>query len=234
MAPPTAFVPPTYDLRVLGPGPGRMGRLDALADEYLALAERVVGRAFARVPAFAAAAAAETGREAEWYRATTKERYLVELLAGIVMGRQFWPAFVARRDTVLILPDCLRLDPEGCQREDDPGGARCTRCHPECRVAELTEVGERYGAQAHFSVRERAGQFKVLLARHAELSVLGVACVWMLASGMRAAEEARIPSQGVLLDYCACDHWTDAPEPTDTVVARVEELLRAKAAARRR
>jgi hypothetical protein len=53
----------------------------------------------------------------------------------------------------------------------------------------------------------------------------------MLASGMRAAEEAGVPSQGVLLNYCGCEHWRDDPVVTDAVVERVEAILTAKAAA---
>lgn len=71
------------------------------------------------------------------------------------------------------------------------------------------------------------------MSRRCHLSLIGIACIWMLANGMRAAEEARLPSRGVLLDFCACDHWVDVPEPTDTVVARVEQILRGKASARR-
>ncbi len=47
---------------------------------------------------------------------------------------------------------------------------------------------------------------------------------------MRAAEEAGVPSQGVLLNYCGCEHWRDDPVVTDAVVERVEAILAAKAA----
>lgn len=228
--PSTEFTPPTYDLRTLGGGLEIYERLDRLADEYLALAEATVGAAFARVPEFSARAACEKGRAEEYYRATIKERYLVELLACVTMGRQFWPAFVARRDTVMILPDCLRVDPDGCQREETDCGERCTHCHEDCLISRITTVGERFGVDAYFSKRERPEQFKAMRKRYPDLSVLGVACIWMLAVGMRAAEEARIPSQGVLLNYSACEHWLAQPVTTDAVVERVEVLLGAKAA----
>ncbi|HEY3358638.1 MAG TPA: DUF116 domain-containing protein [Polyangia bacterium] len=183
--PPGGFVPPTYDLRALGRDLGLYARLDQLADEYLGLAERLVGPAFTGVAAFAARA--QGG---------------------------------------------LRADPDDCLREETDCGARCRRCRPDCLIGDLTEAAERHGAEAYFSVRERAGQFKALLRGGPDLAVLGVACIWMLAHGMRSAEEARIPSQGVLLNYAACEHWTDRPASTDAVVARVDEILRAKAAAR--
>lgn len=224
--PPDEAAAPTYDLRELGEGLAIYERLDRLADRLLALADSEVGRAFCRVPAFAAKAALEQGRDEEYYRRTTKERYFVELLACVVMGRQFWPEFVRRRDTVLILPDCLRRQGAGCKRKTTRYGTRCTACDPECAICRTTVVAARYGAAAFFAEMDHGKQFRRLKrGRFRDLSVLGVACIWMLASGMRAAEEAGVPSQGVLLNYCGCEHWTEAPRVTDAVVERVEAIL---------
>jgi hypothetical protein len=224
---------PTYDLRELGAGLGLYARLDRLADRFLELAGDEVGAAFTRVPEFAARAATETGREAEWYRRTPRERYLVELLAIVLMGRQLWPAFAARRDVVVILPDCLRIDGDACRREaDGDRGPRCTGCNPDCVAGRISDVAEEHGAAAYFAERERAAQFGAWKRAHPDLALLGVACIWMLAKGMRDAEEAGIPSQGVLLNYSACDHWSAAPATTDAVVERVAEILRLRAARR--
>ena len=233
MAGPSRRVPPTYDLRALGEGLEVYARLDRLADEVLAVAEDAVGEAFVRVPAFAARAREEAGREDEGFRRTTKERYLVELLACVVMGRQFWEAFVARRDTVVILPHCLARAGERCRRERTRYGARCTACHPRCAARRLTEIAAAHGGDAYFSSRDHAKQFRALArGRFPDLSVVGVACLWMLANGMRAAEEAGVPSQGVLLSYCGCEHWTDPPMVTDACVERLEAILTAKDEAR--
>jgi uncharacterized protein len=226
---PAAAVPPTYDLRELGEGLEIYERFDRLADRFIELADREVGPAFARVPAFVARARLEGGREDEVYRRTTRERYLVELLACVVMGRQFWPDFVARRDTVLILPGCLRRQGDACKRKRTRYGTRCTACDPECAVCRITLAAARHGAASYFSDRDHEKQFRALArGRYSDLSVLGVACIWMLAAGMRAAEEAGVPSQGVLLNYCGCVHWTEETMVTDAVVERVEAILAAK------
>jgi hypothetical protein len=220
---------PTYDLRELGSGLELYRRLDRLADRFLALAGEEVGAAFTRVPAFAARAAVEEGRQEEWYRRTTRERYLAELAAVVIMGRQSWERFAARRDVVVILPDCLRIDWDACKREaDGPGGTRCMSCNPDCLAGQISDVAEEHGAVAYFAERERAAQFGAWRQAYPDLALLGVACIWMLAKGMRDAEEAGIPSQGVLLNYSACDHWSDAPATTDAVVERVAEILRAR------
>ena len=118
--------PPTYDLRELGDGLEAYERLDRLADRFLEIAGAEVGCAFARVPGFVERASREGGRDDEYYRRTTRERYLVELLACVVMGRQFWPEFVARRDTVLILPDCQRRQRGRLQAPGhSPSGRAC-------------------------------------------------------------------------------------------------------------
>ena len=227
-------LPPTYDLSTLGKDGDLYSRLEAFADRFGDLADREVGPAFSIVPAFSGQAAAEVGREEEFYRRTTRERYLLELLAVTVMARQFWPAFAARRDTVLILPDCLRLKEKGCGRKNTRMGPRCTICYPDCLVGRITAAGRRFGVQAYFAQMGHPRQFRALRRTYPDLSVVGVACIWMLAAGMRAAEEAGIPSQGVLLTYCGCEHWTDDPFVTDASVARVEAILEAKARERGR
>jgi hypothetical protein len=230
---PAEFVPPTYDLRELGEGPAISERLEALADRMLAVAGEEVGCAFARVPVFAERARGEGARRDEYYRRTTRERYLAELFACVVMNRQFWPEFASRRDTVLILPDCLRRRGDECERKGSRAGTRCTACDETCAVGRMTVAAAKRGAGAFFAIRDHGRQFRRLQRdRFKDLSVIGVACIWMLASGMREAEGAGVPSQGVLLNYCGCDHWADKPHITDTVVERVVGILDAKARAR--
>lgn len=221
--------PPTYDLRSLREGCGVYASLDQLAGEFLRSADRCLGPALAEVPTFLQGIIGEEGRPDECYRHATPERYSLELLACTIMARQFWPDFVARRDTVLILPDCLRIRQKGCGRKKTRFGSACTACHPDCLVARITGVGALYGAPAYFSDMDHPKQFKALRKKHPDLSVVGVACVLMLANGMRAAEAAGVPSQGVLLTYCGCDHWTHKPFTTHAEVERVVAILKAKA-----
>ncbi len=230
---PGALMPPTYDLRSLGEGTAIYERLGRMADQMLAVAGEQVGCAFVRVPGFVERACRESGRDEEYYRRTTRERYLAELLACVVMNRQFWPEFVARRDTVLILPDCLRRRGEECERKGSRYGSRCKVCDETCAIGRMTVEAAKRGAGAFFSDLEHEKQFRLLKrGRYRDLSVIGVACIWMLANGMRSAEAARVPSQGVLLNYCGCEHWLDEPCVTDAAVERVVEILDAKARAR--
>lgn|GEM_PF-565403 len=221
--------PPTYDLRQLGEGLDLYRLLDRLADDWTALAQELAP-ALSLVPVFAARAASETGREEERFRRTTADRYALELLACLVMGRQHWPEFVACRDTLLLLPDCARARVEGCRREPTRYGPRCTGCHPRCTIRSLTETGARYGADAYFAEMGHERQLKAMRrGKYRDLSVVGVACIWMLAQGMRAAEGVGVPSQGVFLDYCGCEHWCEEPFATAAAVERLDGILAAKA-----
>ena len=229
--PPREPDPPTYDLREVGEGLELYRRLDRLADEWVGLARGRLGAALARVPDFAARASAETGRDEERFRRTSADRYALELLACLVMSRQHWPDFVARRHTVLLLPDCARARLERCARAQTRYGACCTGCHPRCTIRSLTEVGARFGADGYFAELGHERQLKAMRrGKYSDLSVVGVACIWMLAQGMRAAEGVGIPSQGVFLTSCGCEHWTEEPFVTGTAVERLEAILAAKAA----
>ena len=204
-------LPPTYDLRVFGDGLEPYGLVDV--DLPGALEASLHRLPYSASPRLRGTDGGRRGADDTRYRRTPPERYALEFLAFAVMSRQFWPAFAARRHTVLILPDCLRIREKGCARKHTPTGSACTVCHADCLVGRMTEVGRRYGAPAFFSDMDHPKQFKALRRLYPDLSVIGVACVLMLAEGMRAAEAAEIPSQGVLLTYCGCDHWTDDPSP---------------------
>ena len=150
--------------------------------------------------------------------------------AGVLLGRHIGREGGARRDTVLILPDCLRRQGSACKRKGTRYGTRCTACDGACAICRITAAAARHGAGAYFADMEHEKQFRALMrGTYRELSVIGVACIWMLAGGMRAAEAAGVPSQGVLLNFCGCEHWRDDPVVTDAVVEQVEAILAAKA-----
>jgi hypothetical protein len=227
--PPRSISPPTFDLRELGGDIVIYERLNEFADRFLTMADEDIGAAFAKIPDYCALYANQKKHPEFDLRATPLERYYLEILSYVILSRQFLGDFNEKRDTVLILPDCLAIRVDKCEKKKTRFGYKCTACHKGCKVNQLTQLAEEYGAGAYFATREFAKQFKRLKrGRYKDLSVIGVACVMMLAGGMRSAEEAGVPSQGVLLNFCGCEHWADEPFPTDTVVERVEELLRGK------
>lgn len=225
---------PTFDLRELGEGLGIYARLDGFADRFLSAADEDIGTAFAKIPDYCRRANQQKDREEYELRRTPLQRYYLELLSYVILSRQFRDDFNEKHDTVLILPDCLAIRLDKCEKKKTRYGDRCTGCAPDCAINEITQLAMDYGADAYFATMEFDKQFKALLrGKYKDLSVVGIACIMMLALGMRAAEEAGVPSQGVLLNYCGCEHWADEQFVTDTVVAKVEEVLRGKDGTRR-
>src|SRR5512135_3630132 len=155
-------LPPTYELRALGEGLEPYRLLEEISRGALETGLQRLGPLLTQVPAFVALTAGDAGRDDTRYRRTPPERYALEFLAFAVLSRQFWPAFAARRHTVLILPDCLRIREKGCARKPTPTGSACTVCHADCLVGRMTEVGRRYGAPAFFSDTDHPKQFKAL------------------------------------------------------------------------
>ncbi|MCP4231456.1 MAG: DUF116 domain-containing protein [bacterium] len=227
--------PPTFDLRELGEGMDIYDRLDAFADLFLRTADKDIGAAFDKIPDYCRRASEQKDHEEYELRRTPLERYYLELLSYTILSRQFRDDFIEKRYTVLILPDCLAIRLDKCEKKRTRYGNRCTACDPGCTVNEITQLAMKYNAGAFFADMGYEKQFKAMTrGKFKDLSVVGVACIMMLAGGMRAAEEAGVPAQGVLLNYCGCEHWTDDQFVTDAVVAKVEEILRGKERTKKR
>ena len=58
--------------------------------------------------------------------------------------------------------------------------------------------------------------------------MIGIACIMMLASGMRTAHEVSVPARGVLLSFTGCDHWNDKPFASQFPMEQLENILREK------
>ncbi len=229
--PPCPTSPPTFDLRELGEGLDIYARLDDFVDRFLLTADEDIGGAFGKIPDYCRLASQQKDHEEYELRRTPLQRYYLELLSYVILSRQFRDDFAEKLDTVLILPDCLAIRLDKCEKKRTRYGNRCTACDDDCTINEITQVATKYGAGAFFADMGYEKQFKAMIqGKYKDLSVVGVACIMMLAGGMRAAEEAGIPSQGVLLNYCGCEHWVDDQFVTDAVVAKVEEVLRGKEA----
>jgi uncharacterized protein len=211
---------PTYRL-----GPDFYSRLDRLVDELIPRGLAALEADLSAIDAFAAAARSEDpGRDAHALRTTPREVYLLEALSFAVLDRVHRPAFEASDRVLVVLPDCLSLHNPGCRKVEGEHGARCARCTPTCPAARATALAEKYGAGAIFSERD----LEALLTAHrgeGGLGVVGIACVLMLAGGMRTAALLGVPPRGVLLEGCGCEHWNDEVFGTTFALERLEAIL---------
>jgi hypothetical protein len=159
------------------------------------------------------------------FRRTPKPFYLIEALYYKIFDDFNRDAFNQTKDTVLILPDCLSLMQDKCKKERRELGKVCTHCVPNCTINKIMEIADKYAIEGYFSKRALVEQLEKIRKDKPSLSVIGISCLLTLASGMRSANEAGVPSRGVFLNFTGCEHWADKPFPTETAIEKLRAIL---------
>ncbi len=215
--------PPTYQL-----GPGFEQKLTSFVEALMSASEDIFADEFARVGYFVEMAKADSSlRDDHDLRRTPKQFYLLEAVSYKLYDQVNREGFNRTKETLIILPDCLTLHNPDCRKTDDTIGDECTGCTTECQANEVTQLARQFGATALFSKRKLKDQLQHHAGRSNDIGVIGVACILMLAEGMRTAMELGIPVRGVPLDFTGCEHWNDQPFasrfPLDQLRAILEE-----------
>jgi len=109
------------------------------------------------------------------------------------------------------MPDCLSLHNPKCEKVETRFGYVCKRCTQSCQAYEIGDLARRYGLKIIFSKRKLEMQLEHYQKKMGDLGVIGIACIKMLAMGMRSAAEVGVPARGVLLNFSGCEHWNDQP-----------------------
>ncbi|MBI5291270.1 MAG: DUF116 domain-containing protein [Chloroflexi bacterium] len=151
--------------------------------------------------------------------------YHLGMLGTELLSRAYRARFLATRRRIVIVPPCLRAQPEEkCQAVATPLGARCGHCTPTCRVHQITRLGEKRGFEV-YSIPDELRVFAAGTGR-ADVGVVGVACALTNWGGGWEMESAGVPAQGLLLDYVGCNlHWDEKGIPTDTNLRKLEEVV---------
>ncbi|MBN2227281.1 MAG: DUF116 domain-containing protein [candidate division Zixibacteria bacterium] len=204
-------------------------KLDAFTDRFLKDGLELFAKEFASIDAFRQRALDDPDDRADAsFRRNPIEMYLLEAVYYRVMEQVNREAFNRAKDTVLILPDCMSLMMDRCKRERTPHGKICMRCVPNCQINKIMQIADRYHLEGYFSKRALTEQLANIKKDKPSLAVIGISCILTLASGMRSAKEAGVPSRGVFLNFTGCEHWADHPFPTETAVDRVQAILEEK------
>lgn len=215
---------PTYQLQ-----PGFPEKLDAFVDRFLTDGFDLFAFEFERIDPFVQQAQCDqSDRDDKELRRTPKEKYLLEMLSFRIYDRLNRDEFNRRKSTLIVMPDCLSLHNPTCEKVETENGTFCRRCKPECQAYEISELARKYKAKFVFSKRSLSKQMEYFDKQLGDLSVIGVACITMLASGMRTADEAGIPSRGVLLNFTGCEHWNDQPFASAFTLSWLEAILKEK------
>ncbi len=215
---------PTYKL-----GSDFYERLEKFVEGFLDDGYSFFEKEFDGLDEYIAAANADTpGSNDVKLRRIAKEKYLLEMVNFFVLDRLNREAFNKAKDTLIVLPDCLTLHNPDCLRIEEKWGDICMRCEPTCQAFEVMDLADKYSLVVVFSKRKLTEQLEHFSGKSGDLSVVGIACINMLAEGMRSASDAGVPARGVLLDFSGCEHWQDPPCASRFQLSRLESILKEK------
>jgi hypothetical protein len=99
---------------------------------------------------------------------------------------------------------------------------------PTCQAYQTGDLAKKYGLKIVFSKRKLAEQIEYFSGKMEDLSVIGIACITMLASGMRTAADVGVPARGVLLNFTGCEHWNDEPFASEFAFSSLKAILEEK------
>ena len=212
---------PTYHL-----GDDFRERLDSFTNRVLSEGYEYFSKEFARIDGYLEKARrADSG---ESLRRTDKAVYLMELLAFKIKDELDRDAFNRARKTLIVMPDCLSLHNPDCEKVETKFGNVCKRCLESCQAYGIGDLAARYRCKTIFSKRKLTKQLEHYQETMGDLGVIGIACIKMLAEGMRTAAEVGIPARGVLLNFSGCEHWNDQPCASEFSMRWLEDILEEK------
>ncbi len=214
---------PTYRL-----GPDFNQKLDSFVRKFLAEGFELFSEEFQRVQPFIDRARRNGKRDDGDLRQTEKEKYLLELVSFKIYDELNREKFNKCKSTLIVMPDCLSIHEKECEKVEKSYGFFCKRCLPTCRAYEIGELAKQYGLKIVFSKRKLTEQIEYFSKKMDDLSVIGIACILMLASGMRTAAEVGVPARGVPLNFTGCEHWNDEPFASDFAMESLKAILEEK------
>jgi hypothetical protein len=200
------------------------------ASEFQDEAGRVLGRYTPNVEPFLANEWSENeARDDRALRGRKRVEYHLNLVGTEWLSRAFRPAFRAAPHKIVIAPPCMkaRSDDECKAQANEARLQVCQNCTPDCRVNQLTRLGEKRGFQVYLIPDELVSVAAQSVGSvNQTVGVIGISCALTNAPGGWDARSIGLPAQGLLLDYCGCSyHWDDKGFPTDANFYKLLELL---------
>jgi hypothetical protein len=215
---------PTYFL-----DPDLLSKLDYYIQNGRRDGLRFFSKEFANIDNFVARATIDQdNRDDQDVRRSPKEKYLSELIAYRTFDLENREAFNRTRKTLIVMPHCISLDNPDCQKTETKVGEVCRNCVSSCQAFQIGELAQKYRLKIIFSKKYLTWQLEHFKNRMKDMGVIGIACILMLADGMRAAAKLGIPARGVLLNYCGCDHWNDNQFASAFTMSTLESILEEK------
>jgi hypothetical protein len=153
--------------------------------------------------------------------------YHLNMVGTEILNRAFREQFLKTDRKLVLLPPCMTAKPRNqCEARSTPLGSRCAGCTPDCRVHQVTKLGEKHGFEVLIMPHELSifSNRQMQPTKGSTLGIVGVSCPLTNVTGGWETKDMGLPAQGVLLDYCGCPwHWHREGIPTDI---NLQQLLR--------
>ena len=218
---------PTYKLN-----PDSNDKLEKFIKKYLTEGMALFETEFEKIDSFVKQARCEKAtvskRDDHILRSHPKEHYLLEFTAFKIYDELNREEFNRRRNTLIIMPDCLSIHEKECKKVETKYGFVCHRCQQSCQAYEITELARKYKVKTLFSKRSLSEQLEYHAKKMGDMGVIGVACLMMLSNGMRTAFDVDVPARGVLLNFTGCEHWNDKSFASEFNLDALETILKEK------
>lgn len=201
-------------------------KLAQLTDWFAMRSREELGCFIERIAGFLASHETGPGRDDDYFCQSPHLEYYLNMVGSEILNRNLRPGFLNMKQKLVVLPGCLRANPQGCQAEPWLLGLSCTHCTPGCRVSRIANLGLKHGFTAAMvlhqtSLSSHAGDLETF-NRQGGCGVLGVACVLSLLEGGYLLESRGLPAQCVPLDHSSCpNHWQGGKGPTTVNLDRL-------------
>ncbi|MFH2049195.1 MAG: DUF116 domain-containing protein, partial [bacterium] len=187
-------------------------KLDSFVNQFIKNGFEEFSDEFTDIDEFVSRALTDdSNRNDKKLRSTPKEKYLLEVVAFKIYDELNRKAFNKTDRTLIVLPDCLSLHNPDCEKKETSYGDICMSCTNSCRAFSVMELAKKYNAEVTFSKRKLEQQLGHYKKELGDVGVIGIACIMMLANGMRKAIDEGVPTRGVFLSFTGCEHWNDEP-----------------------
>ncbi|GJQ63044.1 MAG: hypothetical protein SCALA702_20970 [Melioribacteraceae bacterium] len=156
-----------------------------------------------------------------------KTDYYLNMVGAELMNIAFREEFIATEEKALLLPACMRSNPDFCKAHGGGLDMLCSGCNEKCNINKYRIVGQELGFQVR--IIPHSSDFSNWLEKFAaerNIGVIGVACILNLITGGLEMRKLNIPAQCVFLDYCGCTaHWDADGIPTDINKDQLKRVL---------
>ncbi len=166
-------------------------------------------------------------REDQLFCGKTEIEYHINMVASEIVNQGLRAEFDEMKNKVVLLPGCMRSQPEECCHAQQNGlDIVCTGCTEGCRINQISILGQKKGFEV-FIVPHSSSFTKWLkkYEKSKDTGVIATACILNIVVGGYQMRDLEIPSQCVLLDFCGCrKHWDPQGTPTDLNQSRLLSL----------